>query len=238
MSIISQIAPFSDTADQVQSQTYINQITVTGNNGAVTYVTTIPSPDLVVSSLGQVTTIGTLDLGSYYVSGTDSDGNGNTGTWAFTLTVSDSIAPQVQLTPVLAAPSTGVEIAVPFHIDPATGGTAFLNQYNQILAQHIETIVLTSLGERVMFPTYGSEVESAVFSPISNAGNGALSKNIQDAIAKWEPAVSVASVTIGTKNPQSPEVLSVTVNFSIVPYTDLNTVTVTTGGNVQQVSSP
>jgi len=40
-----------------------------------------------VSSAGAVTTSGTLATGTYTVSGTDSDGSGDAGTWTYILTV-------------------------------------------------------------------------------------------------------------------------------------------------------
>ena len=70
-------------------------ITVEGNSGPVTFVTTVTSSSLAVSSTRLITTTGSLTTGSYNVSGTDSDPRGDTGTWTYTLTVT---APIVDVT--------------------------------------------------------------------------------------------------------------------------------------------
>jgi major membrane immunogen (membrane-anchored lipoprotein) len=71
-----------------KSSTFTDQLAVTGNSDTpVSYVTITTSPALSVSSSGAIKTTGTLAAGSYTVSGTDSDPNGDGGTWTFTLTV-------------------------------------------------------------------------------------------------------------------------------------------------------
>ena len=66
-------------------------ITVVNNTGAVTFVTTVSSTGLAVSSAGVITTTGALAVGSYTVSGTDRDANGDVGTWTYTLTVGNRL---------------------------------------------------------------------------------------------------------------------------------------------------
>jgi hypothetical protein len=65
--------------------------------------------------------------------------------------------------PVPALSPYGIEIMVPFQIDPITGGVAELTDELSILNQHLATIVSTELGERLMLPAYGSNVPSDVF---------------------------------------------------------------------------
>jgi outer membrane protein OmpA-like peptidoglycan-associated protein len=62
-------------------------ITVENSAGVVKFVTTKSSVDVAVSSAGLISTTGPLSVGTYSVSGTDSDKIGDTGTWTFTLTV-------------------------------------------------------------------------------------------------------------------------------------------------------
>ncbi|MFZ2055830.1 MAG: hypothetical protein WAV54_00270, partial [Acidimicrobiales bacterium] len=73
---------------------YSGQLSVTNNTGAVSYseTTSADSTDVVVSSSGAISAPTTLVPGTYTVGGSDSDTNGDTGTWAFALTVSK--APQ------------------------------------------------------------------------------------------------------------------------------------------------
>ena len=90
---ISQSAPYGASESwgmfwQMLSPNFTSQLVTSGQNGAVTFVTTSPNANLSVSSSGAISTNGVLGYGSYTVSGTDSDGYGDLGTWSFTLTVS------------------------------------------------------------------------------------------------------------------------------------------------------
>ena len=69
------------------SLTFSDQLMVSGNAGTVTYVQTSGTPNLVVSPTGLVSTGATLAPGIYSAKGTSSDPYGDTGTFAFTLTV-------------------------------------------------------------------------------------------------------------------------------------------------------
>jgi hypothetical protein len=86
---ITQIAPFGKSVTVANSgSSYSDQLAVTGASGAVTYVVTSSNTHLKVTSSGAITTVGgPLAVGTYTVSGTDSDALGDTGTWTYTLTV-------------------------------------------------------------------------------------------------------------------------------------------------------
>src|ERR1017187_1525886 len=98
---IVQGAPTSGTVRVSGSAAFTATLEATsGNVGAVTYVTNVTSPGLTVLGNGDVSTTGTLAAGPYTVSGTDSDLSGDTGSWAYTLTVSAN-------TIVQGAPTSG-----------------------------------------------------------------------------------------------------------------------------------
>ncbi|HUC03914.1 MAG TPA: putative Ig domain-containing protein [Acidimicrobiales bacterium] len=85
---ITQGPPTSDTTTTTASATYTSQLTTTGGIGTVTFTTTSAPDGLLVSGTGAVSTTGTLAADTYSVSGTDKDSNSDTGTWAFSVTVS------------------------------------------------------------------------------------------------------------------------------------------------------
>jgi outer membrane protein OmpA-like peptidoglycan-associated protein len=62
-------------------------ITVLNSVGAITFVTTKSSTGVDVSSSGLISTTGSLTTGTYTVSGTDRDTDGDAGTWTYTLSV-------------------------------------------------------------------------------------------------------------------------------------------------------
>jgi phage baseplate assembly protein W len=236
MALITQLSPLSDTVDTGGTGTYTNQLNSTGASGAVTYTTTQSSSSLVVTSGGSVAPTGVLDVGTYTISGTSTDGFGNSGTWVFTLTVTPIISPQVAVTPAVQGLPTGSEIKVPFQIDSATGAVAVLTDYSEILKQHILTIMLTASQERVMLPAYGFGLEEQVFEAVSTIDRSIVADDIKQELSKWEPAVNILNVTI-TNNSASPNEVTIQVQFSVVPFNSVNGVTVTVGGTTDQVSS-
>lgn len=80
------------SASVASGSTYSGQLTVTGNSGPVTFRQT-PSAyasDVRVSSSGAISEKSGLAAGTYPVYGTDSDAQGDAGTWRFVLTVTAS----------------------------------------------------------------------------------------------------------------------------------------------------
>ena len=84
---INQQAPFSNagTVTPATSAAFTDQLQ-TDSVGAVTFITTVGA-DFDVSSSGAVSIPSALAVGSYTVSGTDSDTLSNSGTWSYTLNV-------------------------------------------------------------------------------------------------------------------------------------------------------
>ena len=88
------------------SRTYNDQLNVTGNDGAVTYVQTRGTPALIVSTSGLVTTSGALTAGSYVTRGTTSDPAGDKGTFTLTLKVGALVQRDPLTATVLTTDST------------------------------------------------------------------------------------------------------------------------------------
>jgi len=86
---ITQVEPFAGRRHaSATGSDFHDQLSVTGATGAVTFVVTSPSASLEVSPSGVVTTVGgPLAKGRYSVSGTDTDGAGDVGTWRYVLDV-------------------------------------------------------------------------------------------------------------------------------------------------------
>lgn len=227
--------PFYDTTNPNLTGFYSNQLNFIGNSGPVTYTTTLPSSSLVVYPNGFLTTTGVLESGTYTVAGSGVDGASNNGLWEFTLTVASNVAAGAVLQPQPAPIPFGTVISVPFRVDPATGGIAVISDYGKIVRQNIETIVMTAIGERIMLPLYGSDMQRAQFAPISGASITFLQQDIQTAIAKWEPAANILSVSVFNDASSGPEVLTVKIEFSVLPFNTVNTVTVTSGGGIFSV---
>ena len=93
---------------------YSGQLTVTNPNGTVSYTetTSADSSDVVVDSSGAITASASLAPGTYTVSGSDSDTAGDSGAWAFTLTVQAPVSISGTVTNKYGLPLPGVEIEI------------------------------------------------------------------------------------------------------------------------------
>jgi uncharacterized repeat protein (TIGR02543 family) len=112
---ITQTSPTSGATTPTASATFQPvPITVANSTGVVTFTVTSP-PDSLTLSGNQVSTTGSLALGVYKISGTDRDTSGDTGTWTYTLTVSNDI---IQTSPTAGATTTTDSSA--FSPDPIT----------------------------------------------------------------------------------------------------------------------
>ena len=101
---IMSVTPVSGTTTDANSASFTAQLNVTGNTSAVTFTQTLGT-NVLVSSSGGVATRSALGAGTYSASGTEVDGQGHTGTWSFTLTVTSTTPPPV-VRVVITKPST------------------------------------------------------------------------------------------------------------------------------------
>ena len=69
-----------------------------------------------------------------------------------------------------------------------------LAQGNDVIHQSIYTILSTSIGERYNNPRFGSNLYSLVFEPNTNLLKDLLYFYTVEALAKWEPRISVNQV--------------------------------------------
>jgi uncharacterized protein YneR len=129
---ITQSAPTAGSVTVAASPTFIVQLAVTSNNGVVTYTKTGGSTHLAVSAGGQVATTGLLLPGVYTASGTTSDPYGDSGTFAYTLTVGaiSQVAPTAGSATVNGSSSFNDQLAVTGNNAAVTyaktGGSAFV----------------------------------------------------------------------------------------------------------------
>ena len=100
-----------------------DQLSVTGNIGAVVYTQTTGSPSLSVSTTGAVSAPATLVAGPYAATGTDVDALGDTGTWSYTLTVNDSTLTQVS--PTAGTTTTGSAFADQLSVTGNNGAVVY-----------------------------------------------------------------------------------------------------------------
>jgi hypothetical protein len=112
---LTQAAPVTGTV--TAGTAFTGQLAVTGATGPVSYATTSPAGPVTVSATGAITAPGTVAAGVYQLTGTDTDPLGDTGDWAFTLTVTAAGPARANLSiavtaPAKVAPSSQVTLTI------------------------------------------------------------------------------------------------------------------------------
>ena len=84
--------------------------------------------------------------------------------------------------------------AFPLKVDPQ-GGIALTSERDE-LEQSILIILGTSIGTRVMRPTFGSRLHELVFAP-NNSNTAAQARRfVEEALGMWEPRIRVMEIDV------------------------------------------
>jgi hypothetical protein len=78
----------------------------------------------------------------------------------------------------------------------AQGGLALTSEISE-LEQAIQIILSTSLGQRVMRPTFGCRLQELVFAPNDSRTAAQARRFVEEALGMWEPRIRVTEVNIG-----------------------------------------
>ncbi|MGA7834586.1 MAG: InlB B-repeat-containing protein [Acidimicrobiales bacterium] len=244
---ISQTSPTTGTVDVAGSATFTAPLTTSGSDGnGVTFIGTSVPTGLVLQTVGSntvVATSGTLAANTYTISGTDSDGSADAGTWTYTLTVAADTITQTSSTTgtVDVADSTSFTA----NLNPTTeNGVAVA--YAQGASGQSPDLTITSAG-----------TVSVVGGPLavdSYTISGTTSDSLNDA-GTWTYTLTVTGGTITQTSPTtgtvdvasstafSGQLNPTTANGESVAYTQggppqSSDLTITSGGRVSVLGGP
>jgi phage baseplate assembly protein W len=116
-----------------------------------------------------------------------------------------------------------VAITLPFTIGP--NGVRKTEDYSKIWKDRVYGVVLTSLEERIMSPTFGTQVKSYLFETADEAIDRCR-QSIQIGFSKWLSALTLNSVT-GVLDPDEGN-LNIKILYSIPGTIDEQSVTLKT----------
>jgi phage baseplate assembly protein W len=102
-------------------------------------------------------------------------------------------------------------ISLPFGFNES-GGISFTTDIKKIWQDRVVIAVMTSLGERVMQPTYGSDVKLATFENIENA-TVVIKQAITIAFSRWLSQLSLTDVKAVFDESESTLNIEVTYNY-------------------------
>lgn len=126
------------------------------------------------------------------------------------------------------------ELAQPFSLTPS-GGVAVVSDPGTQAQQHLQALVSTQPGERVMQPQYGVALAAHLFGLDAAQINAQVATDVQTAIRQWEPSVALQNVQIMASD-NSLGVVGINVEYSpgagVSQQARAQTATVLVGGKV------
>ena len=118
----------------------------------------------------------------------------------------------------------GCGVAFPPHLD-ATGQWA-TSVGAQNVRESIQILLLTRLGERLMYPNYGSTLSTFLFAPNNPATRKSIEEEITRALQVWEPRISIDSVSV-IVDPTNAQAAIATIQYRLVANQLPNQITLT-----------
>ena len=82
------------------------------------------------------------------------------------------------------------------------------------VSSNIKNLLLTSKGERVGQPEFGTDVTSILFEPITPDIGDRLEASITDGISQWLPYVTIQNIFVSTPDDQ-PNSIFISIEFSV-----------------------
>lgn len=106
----------------------------------------------------------------------------------------------------------GQGLAFPLQVNPR-GEMALVSGIRDI-EQSIIIILETAPGERVMRPEFGCRIHDLLFDPRDAATFGLVVQYVKDALGRWEPRITVETVTV-TNMPNVDGALLININYRV-----------------------
>lgn len=127
------------------------------------------------------------------------------------------------------------ELLAPFGLTPS-GQVAVTDDPRVQARQHVTALVSTNPGERVMLPEYGVALSGLVFAPDNVVVAQTVQRDVTQALAAWEPGISVTSVIPAPGQDPTTGAAMVDVDFqqgmTASPGAAVQTATILIGGQV------
>jgi len=120
----------------------------------------------------------------------------------------------------------GLSPKFPLRYDDQFGFYNLNITYKEMIKQNLKNLLLTNQGERVMDIHFGIGLRSYFFEPMTGATYGEISEKINAQVKKYMPFVTVNHVDFhsGDDMRGNPNVLGVSVRYTIIPLQDTDRV--------------
>ena len=118
----------------------------------------------------------------------------------------------------------GRGVAFPPNLD-ATGQWAW-SVGAQNVRESIQILLLTRLGERLMYPSYGSTLRTFLFAPNDPATRKSIEQEISRVLQQWEPRITLDSISVDV-DPSNAQSAIATIQYRLVANQLPNQITLT-----------
>jgi Bacteriophage baseplate protein W len=103
-----------------------------------------------------------------------------------------------------------------FPIVPDALGQLGFNREDENVEQSLRTLLLTSQGERVMRPDFGTRVDRYVFAPGSPQFLRLVENAVKEAVRDWEPRVDLDEVRAEmSDDPETDTTVTVAISYRV-----------------------
>lgn len=86
-------------------------------------------------------------------------------------------------------------VAFPFRFDRATGGVSVASGAEKV-RQDLRALLATHLAERPLLRDFGTRLRSLVHDPVDDVLVDVAVRQVEQAVLRWEPRVTVTSVDV------------------------------------------
>jgi len=118
----------------------------------------------------------------------------------------------------------GQGVAFPPHLDSTGMWATSVGAQN--VRESIQILLSTRLGERLMYPTYGSSLRSYLFAPNTAVTRRSIEEAISKALKQWEPRITVNSIVV-VQDPSNNQAAIATIDYQLVANQLPNQITLT-----------
>ena len=96
----------------------------------------------------------------------------------------------------------GLSVSLPLRIDPIDGAYGLNKTLTQVAAQNLRMVILTSPGERIMFPDFGVGIRRYLFEQNTTSTLGVIRSRIEQQVSTYLPYIRILELSV-----DSPEVV-------------------------------
>jgi phage baseplate assembly protein W len=101
-----------------------------------------------------------------------------------------------------------------FPILPDATGSLGYTSADDNVEQSLQLLLMTTLGERAMRPTFGTDADRLVFAPGSQQYLNLLETSVRNAVTTWEPRVTLDDVSADA-DATDPNHVTVSIDYTV-----------------------